>query len=214
EAAGGDNLTIATTCAFAASQCTEIDSIIDASRTGVGQEVKEQDFSPEATLTFDHSDNAMYYAKFTRGYKGGGFNSQATGSNSEPTFEDETVTGFELGSKLRLLDGTANVNAALFRMEFDNLQTSVWTGTEFDVKNAGKARSQGLELDGTWLATDRLQISGSMIWLDARYVDFDNAACSVPQQAFGEPGCDHFVGDSGDGVQDLSGKRFAPLFSG
>src|SRR5690606_18148344 len=119
-----------------------------------------------------------------------------------------------LGSKLRLLDGRANLNAALFRMEFKNLQTSVWTGTEFDVKNAGKARSQGLELDGTWLATDRLQISGSMIWLDARYVDFDNAACSVPQQAFGEPGCDYFVGDSGPGVQDLSGKRFAPLFSG
>ncbi|HEX7036102.1 MAG TPA: TonB-dependent receptor [Pseudomonadales bacterium] len=214
EAAGGDNLTVATTCAFAVSQCTQIDDIVDAGRFGRGQEVKEEDVSPEATLTFDQSDNAMYYAKVTRGYKGGGFNSQATGSDSDPTFEDETVTGLELGSKLRLLDGRANLNAALFRMEFKNLQTSVWTGTEFDVKNAGKARSQGLELDGTWLATDRLQINGSMIWLDARYIDFDNAACSVPQQAFGEPGCDYFVGDSGAGVQDLSGKRFAPLFSG
>lgn len=213
-AAGGDNSAIANTCIFAVSQCAQLDTIVDAGRTGLGQEVTEKDISPEATLTFDQSDNAMYYAKVTRGYKGGGFNSQATGSDSDPTFEDETVTGLELGSKLRLLDGTANVNAALFRMEFDDLQTSVWTGTEFDVKNAGKARSQGLELDGTWLATERLQLNASMIWLDARYVDFDNAACSVPQQSFGEPGCNHFAGDLGPGLQDLSGKRFAPVFTG
>jgi len=82
------------------------------------------------------------------------------------------------------------------------------------VKNAGSAHSQGLEMDATWLATERLQINGSFIWLDARYDDFDNAACSVPQQAFGQPGCAYFVGNSGAGLQDLSGKRFAPTFTG
>lgn len=213
-AAGGDNLTIANTCGFAVSQCSQIDGIIDASRTGEGQKVTETDVSPELTLTYDYSDNAMYYAKVTRGYKGGGFNSQATGSNTDPTFEDETVTGYELGAKLRLFDNVVNVNAALFRMDYDDLQTSTWTGTEFDVKNAGSAHSQGLEMDVTWLVTERLQINSSFIWLDARYGDFDNAACSVPQQAFGEPGCAYFVGNSGAGLQDLSGKRFAPLFTG
>ncbi|XOV82595.1 MAG: TonB-dependent receptor [bacterium] len=213
-AAGGDNLTIANTCVFAVSQCSQIDGIIDASRTGLGQEVTETDLSPELTLSYDHNDNALYYAKVTRGYKGGGFNSQATGSDTDPTFEDETVTGYELGAKLRLADNLLNINAALFRMDYDNLQTSTWTGTEFDVKNAGSAVSQGLEMDITYLPTDRMQLNTSFIWLDARYGDFDNAACSVPQQAFGQPGCDHFVGDSGAGLQDLSDKRFATQFTG
>lgn len=212
-AAGGDSTIFANICSFAVSQCQEMANIIRAGRTGGGK-LEENDWSPEVTLTWDYSDDAMYYAKLTRGHKGGGFNSQATGQNNDPKFEDETVTGFEFGGKLRLLDGAARLNFALFRQEFDNLQTSTWTGTEFDVKNAGDAISQGLELDGTWVVTDRLQVNGSLIWLDARYGEFDNAACSVPQQAFGAPGCTYFVGTSGPGLQDLSGKRFAPTFSG
>lgn len=212
-AAGGDALIFANLCEFAVSQCQEMANIIRAGRSAGGS-LTERDWSPEITLTYDRDSNSLYYAKLTRGHKGGGFNSQATGQNTDPTFEDETVTGYEIGGKLRLLDGIAQLNFALFRQDFDNLQTSVWTGTEFDVKNAGKARSQGLETDITYLATDKLQLNASFIWLDARYSDFANAACSVPQQAFGEPGCNYFVGTSGAGLQDLSGNRFAATLSG
>jgi iron complex outermembrane recepter protein len=213
-AAGGDADIIVNTCTFAASQCNALANITRIGRDARDQSMTETDWSPELTLAYDLNPNMMFYGKFTRGHKGGGFNSQATGQDTDPTFEDETVTGYELGGKLRLFDGVANVNFSVFRMDFDNLQTSVWTGTEFDVKNAGEARSQGLEMDARWLLTDRLQLNGSFIWLDARYIEFDNAACSVPQQFFGQPGCDHFAGDTGPGIQDLSGKRFSPTFSG
>jgi iron complex outermembrane recepter protein len=214
-AAGGDAQIIVNTCTFAASQCNALAGITRIGRDAGGS-VKETDWSPELTLAYDYNPNAMFYGKFTRGHKGGGFNSQATGQDTDPTFQDETVTGYELGGKLRLLDGIASLNFSVFRLDFDNLQTSVWTGTEFDVKNAGKARSQGLELDGNWLVTDRLQLITSFIWLDARYIDFDNAACSVPQMSFGAPGCVHFnqVTNMGAGLQDLSGKRFSATFSG
>jgi iron complex outermembrane recepter protein len=212
--AGGDAMKFVTTCTFAPTQCNALAGTVRAGRIGRDQSMTETDWSPELTLAYDLNPNMMFYGKFTRGHKGGGFNSQAVGRDTDPTFEDETVTGYEFGGKMQLLDGVANVNFSLFRMDFDNLQTSVWTGTEFDVKNAGEARSQGLELDGRWLLTDRLQLNSSFIWLDARYIEFDNAACSVPQMFFGQPGCAHFVGDTGAGIQDLSGKRFAPIFSG
>jgi iron complex outermembrane recepter protein len=214
-AAGGDANIIVNTCTFAASQCNFLAAITRIGRNGGGS-VTESDWSPELTLAYDYTANAMFYGKLTRGHKGGGFNSQATGQNTDPTFEAERVTGYELGGKLRLLGGIANLNLSVFRLDFDNLQTSVWTGTEFDVKNAGKARSQGLEVDGTWLVTDRIQVNSSAIWTDARYIDFPNAACSVPQMSFGQPGCMHFnqVTQMGAGLQDLSGKRFAATLSG
>jgi iron complex outermembrane recepter protein len=215
-AAGGDNLKIAAVCgSFATSQCGEMQGIVKNSRRGSGK-ATESDWSPEVTLAYDYSSNTLFYGKVTRGHKGGGFNSNATGQNVDPTFEPEQVTGYELGGKLRLFGGIANVNLSLFRLDFENLQVSVWTGNNFDVGNAGKARSQGLEADGTWLITDRLQVNGSAIWLDARYRDFDNAACSIPQLTFGAPGCRAVVVPSGATVmmQDLTGNRFAPTLSG
>jgi iron complex outermembrane recepter protein len=216
EAAGGDNLKIAAVCgSIAVGQCGQMQGIVQNSRRGSGS-ATEADWSPEVTLAYDVSPDAMFYGKVTRGHKGGGFNSNATGQDVDPTFEPEQVTGYELGGKLRLLDGAANLNFSIFRLDFDNLQVSVWTGNNFDVGNAGKARSQGLEIDGRWLLTDRLQVNGSAIWLDARYRDFDNAACSVPQLAFGEPGCrTETLPDGGIlRVQDLTGKRFAATLSG
>ena len=191
-----------------------INGILLDSRQGKGS-VEERDWSPEATLAWDYNDDMMFYGKVTRGHKGGGFNSATTGQSAEDfEFENETVTGYELGGKLQLADGIARVNFALFRQDFIDLQTSVWVGDGFDVGNAGEARSQGLEMDGTWLIGERLQLNGSFIWLDARFIESEGNACSIPQRNFPNPvpGC---VEDPpGTFLQDLSGKRFAPTFQG
>lgn len=210
-AAGGDNLIIANVCQVL---CGNVAGIASGGRIG-GGELVEKDWSPELTLSWDAADNAMFYGKFTRGHKAGGFNSQTVGQEApDETFEDETVTGYELGGKLTLLDGTARLNFSAFRMDFDDLQVSVWVGDGFDVGNAAEARSQGLEMDGNWLLGERLQLNGSFIWLDARYQSFPGAACSIPQRNFPspEPGC--VENPPGTFLQDLSGKRFAPTFSG
>jgi outer membrane receptor protein involved in Fe transport len=209
-AAGGDNAVIANVCTFL---CANVAGIIGGGRIGGGKLV-EKDWSPELTLSWDATDNSMYYAKVTRGHKAGGFNSQAVGQEAtDETFKDETVTGYELGGKFTLLDGMANLNFSLFRLDFDDQQVSVWVGDGFDVGNAAEARSQGLEMDGRWLVGERLQLNGSFIWLDARYRSYPNSDCSIPQRFFPdpEPGCE-LVG--GVPLQDLTGKRFASTFSG
>lgn len=214
-AAGGDNLKIANVCSV--GLCENLRSITVNSRLGGGSMV-EKDWSPELTLSWDYSDMAMYYAKVTQGHKGGGFNSAATG-NTDPRFGDETVTGYELGGKFRFMNGYVNV--ALFRMEFEDLQTAVWTGNEFDVGNAGDSFSQGLELDSRWQLTDRIQLNGSLIWNDARYDENVGNNCTVPQLNFGAPGCFNEnglapgdAGATGPFFQDLTGDRFAPIFQG
>lgn len=182
-------------------------------RFGDGLSRSETDFSPELTVTWDPNPDMMYYGKVTRGFKGGGFNANTVGPQAgDVEFDEETVIAWELGGKLRLLDNTAQLNFALFWMDFEDLQFSTFTGDGFAVANVGKARSRGLEMDGIWRLTDRVQVNGSFIFLDAKYRDFPNAACSISQTAFGAPGCEEV--SAGVFAQDLSGERFAGKFQG
>jgi len=78
-------------------------------------------------------------------------------------FEDEQATAFEAGSKISLLGGTAEVNVAVFYTEFDDLQGSIFDGTlGFNVGNAAKATTQGVEIDGRWAITDDWSMNGSI----------------------------------------------------
>ena len=61
----------------------------------------------------------------------------------------------EIGGKFTLLDGAAQLNVAIFRTEFDELQVSTITAQgAATVINAAGATTQGLELDGSWRASD------------------------------------------------------------
>ncbi len=117
-------------------------------------------------------------------------------------FEDEEATNFEIGAKSVFAGGRAFFNAALFYMEFDNLQTSSYDGTRFIIQNAASADVKGFEVEGSWLATDSLQLNGALGYVDATYDQFMGAQCIVNDDA-GNPEDPNCV----DGEEDLSGKR-------
>ena len=158
-------------------------------------------FTPKVTLRYDWSSDISAYAGWGKGFKAGGFNEQAF-QNSTPSlqFEPEKDTSWELGAKLRLLDGSAVLNVALFRMDVTDLQvlTLPPNSVNTTVVNAGEARSQGVEVDSTWLPTSWLTIVGALGFIDAEYVKFPLGQC-----AFDRPDTD----GNGDGRCDLSGQR-------
>ena len=143
----------------------------------------EGSFTWSATGSWDYSDDAMFYASASTGFKAGGFNSFAFRADpAEAEFEEEEALSFELGGKFTLADGTAELNVAVFNSEFDNLQTSLFAGsTSFVVQNAAKATSKGLEIDGRWQATDNLMLTGSAAYTDFSFDSFPNAGCTVDQ---------------------------------
>lgn len=194
---------------------------------------------------WDATDNAMLYASVSTGFKSGGFdeaysnagdvirlsdgifsgvpNGQTIPGADSSVLEvnDETVLAYEVGAKMGLLDGAAELNIALFRSEYDDLQTSSLVGDVFSVGNAGEAVTQGLEIDGRWAVTERLTLGGSIAYLDATYDEFKGATCTVPQAVdpVANPGC---LRDDGtnievgeQGGQDLEGEDllFAPEWS-
>jgi len=121
-------------------------------------------------------------------------------------FEDEQATSFELGYKSSVLNGTAEINVAIFYTEFDDLQVSIFDGTlGFNVGNAASASTQGVELDGRWAITDDWSMNGSLGYLDFEFDDFTNGQCNQGQAATSPGGFCNYSGKTNQYVADFSG---------
>ena len=137
----------------------------------------EKSFTPSLTLSYQLNDDTLFYVKGAQGFKSGGFDARSNlGGNFE--FEEESVISYELGSKLTLDEGAAELNIAIFQMNFDDLQTSVFDGqVGFNVENAGQATTSGIELDGRWAVADEITLVGGLGLLDFEWDEFKGAKC-------------------------------------
>ena len=177
--------------------------------------IVENNFSPGGNIQWRVNDDMMFYFSGSRGFKGGGFdhqlNANQAGANNGFRFTDESVTAFEVGGKLTLLDGAAQLNFALFHQKFSDLQISaLQPDVSFQVGNAASATSKGVEVDGKWAATDQLTLSFAMAYLDGEYDSFTDAPCNAQLIRTADPACTLLTPTTG--VQDLSGQslQFAP----
>jgi iron complex outermembrane receptor protein len=158
---------------------------------------KDTDFTPRASISFKPNDNHNIYLSYAQGFKGGGFDPRGQTNNAPSqspedvydfmAFDPETVESYELGWKGALFDKRLRMAVALFRANYKDVQVpgsapcATAQGPSFCgiTTNAGKARFQGVEVEANWavvedLATsgDRLNISGSLGYLDAEYREF------------------------------------------
>lgn len=195
---------------------TALNSDVHTGEEALQDSRSENNLSPSLNVQWDMDENAMFYATVSQGFKGGGFDAQLANSADIENYEyeEEEVTAFELGAKLRLLDGAAVLNAALFRSDFSDVQISTYDGAlGFLVTNAGETRAQGIELDGRWRALENLELGGAFAFLDAEYLKFDDAQCYANQELLEPENCT--VNADGDLTQDLSGRetQFSPEYS-
>ena len=159
---------------------------------------------PSINVQFDVTDDIMTYASATRGAKSGGYDARNNNANDGPNggatnfeYEDEIADAFELGSKMRLFGGVAELNGALYYVDYSDTQVSVFDGVAgFTVTNAGASRVQGAELDGRWAVTNAFTLSGSLAYLDFNWTSYVDGPCY-----FGGPE------PSDDGTCDLTGQE-------
>ena len=134
-------------------------------------------FTPRAIVEWRPADANMLYALVAKGAKTGGFNAVDPTQNPEQAIyaKEENLT-FELGSKNQFFDERLTLNAALYFIDWENVQGSeaatsddAWT---IDVVgNIGDAEVFGLEVDGIWQATDNFFIDYSFAYSNAEYKD-------------------------------------------
>jgi iron complex outermembrane receptor protein len=160
--------------------------------------VDEDEPTGTLSLQYDWTDNATGYITYTHGYKSGGINlaREAAGLAGQPAadpFDRELVDSFELGIKSNLMQNRLRLNAALFHNKYSDLQNSILSGVVFVVENGEGADVTGLEVEGTFAATDSLLINFGATLLDTSWDD----------------------GTIFDGVTDIGGRDlpWAPEFS-
>lgn len=118
-------------------------------------------------IDYDVAHNVFSYAKVSRGYKAGGFNS----SGCDAPFNPEFLTSYETGVKSTFAGGQVLANAAMYYYTYSNIQFTTLTNGTDTIQNAGSATAFGLELEYAIRprAIAGLQLDGSASFEDSHY---------------------------------------------
>lgn len=140
---------------------------VDQSKPDSNKQKRELDDSAvtgHITADYRFSSDFNGYAKYSRGYKSGGFNVRAV---QEP-FEAEYLDTFEIGFKSEVSDGTIRINGALFQSKYTDQQvvspvaTQVGQGFQNHILNAGKRDYTGLELEFLAQPNENLTLNAAL----------------------------------------------------
>ena len=158
----------------------------------------------KVALDYQITPENMVYASWTRGFKPGGINSSASAGNGglalgltnsiQPTYTEETVDSFEIGTKNRFLDDTLQINASGFLYFYKNMQFLEEDPVLYaeGISNAPKARVYGIELETSYVPNEHLRFDASGSWLEGTFTEhyeaLDPTNATNAQNAAGYPG--------------------------
>ena len=145
----------------------------------------DDNFSPEATLKYQATDDINIFASFKTGFKSGGIDNSALPSNSlsqaalsgdfsSLIFRSEEAIGGEIGIKSQWADRTFTFNATAYQYVFTDLQVQNFNAItiQFITSNAGELTTKGVDLEASWRTPiDGLRLSSNLSYLDAQYTD-------------------------------------------
>jgi len=137
-------------------------------------------------LNWQLTPSNLLYGKIDTGYKAGGFNELTT-------YDPETITAYEVGSKNRFFDNRFQLNVDAFYYAYKNQQVTQFlpSSANSTIVNAGESEYYGVEAEGVAMLTpvDRFNLYAA--YIHAEYKDFAVAngasnlqlAGNIPPQA-------------------------------
>jgi iron complex outermembrane receptor protein len=129
-------------------------------------------FTPRVGVEYQYSDDMMFFASYSQGFKSGTFNPRASGP--EPAVDPEVVDSFEVGLKSEWNDNL-RVNATVFYLDHKDRQFVTVLPSEDNsalsqrLGNIGKSTASGLELEIEYAAADNLNIFASLGLIDSSF---------------------------------------------
>ena len=143
--------------------------------TDTSVSTEESGTNYKANLAYTPNDDTLLYAQWAEGFRLG--NTQfpiprslcdtdndgildGTNAPFSDNYGSDNIENLEIGTKLTLLDKRLQVNAALYRMNWDGIPLGISSPTCFflTMVNAGTAVSQGIEFDLTYQILDSLRV--------------------------------------------------------
>ena len=174
---------VAFSCSRAVTPAGASIALLSNGACGLGRTFTTSSHKPTWLIDLDYkpTENVLAYAKYARGYRGGGINEANFGAE---TWQPETVDDYELGLKTSYhgaVQATFNIDG--FWNQFKNQQATVTipqctanipgctnpapTGIN-GIQNVGRSRLRGVEIDGSLLLTSQLRFDLGYAYLDAK----------------------------------------------
>ena len=141
-------------------QTTEVTDLLNEAALGALAHSKAtfDDLSPKLAMDWRVNANTLLYASIAKGFRGGGANVDASlgeDPNFTRDFKPDSIWNYEIGAKAAILDNKVALNAAVFYIDWSDIQIdrpiqdNVTGNPEgvFIVTNGDKAHSYGFETD-------------------------------------------------------------------
>ena len=151
----------------------------------VSSSFDDDEVSGMLALNYNLNSDVLLYGSYSRGFKSGGFNAfnlvQPDGSIAQ--FQPENADSYELGFKSMLLNNRVRLNAAVFYLDYQDLQVNQLQSVEgglpvFVTTNAASAKSSGVELEVLALLSEGLELQFAYGYNDSQYEDYTNATAA------------------------------------
>ena len=179
-----------------------------APRPGVDETLKDDQVTWNARLSWTPHNDLLLYAGYATGFKSGGTNTDRIPAAFSQVFGAEKTDAYEVGVKLALPRHNLRANLALHYTTIEDYQSNAFTGTGFNLRNAGELEAKGGELEITWAPLDNLALSGAYIYNKTEYDEFVVGNCWVASP-FLNGAQDPGRRNPGDAFCDRSGDRTA-----
>jgi len=129
-----------------------------------------------ASLRYLANDHLMSYLRVASGYRPGGpnivLNDPATGEPvANPTFDSDSLTSYEAGIKVSNSDSRYTLDAAVYQIDWKDIQIIAAINGVGVVANAASARSRGAELTLTGRPVEALTLRGAFAYTDAELTE-------------------------------------------
>ncbi|MGB1868326.1 MAG: TonB-dependent receptor [Porticoccaceae bacterium] len=160
---------------------------------------KSNDLTHTFRLAYDLNETMTLYAGHSTGFKAVSVNMSVDGRTPGNRAADpEEATNIEVGLKAVFDNGYFNI--AYFEQSIEGFQSNVFSGTGFNLENAGKETHKGVEFDGMFALSENLVLGLSGIAIDPVYDSFVNGTCDTTGLAEARYQC-----APGERTVDLSG---------
>ncbi len=148
-------------------------------RPALSAELDDNQVTGTVKLAYQLNDTTLTYVSFATGFKAGGTNTDRIPPSFDPLFEAEKSRSGEIGIKHDFEQYNVRINAAAHYTRISDFQATTFTGSGFNLQNAGDIVVQGLEIEATWLVTPNTEIHVAAARTLANFDEFEQGTCWV-----------------------------------
>lgn len=150
---------------------------ITSDRPDIIDTLNDDQLTGTLKLSYQADQDTLLYVSYGTGYKSGGTNTDRIAVGFDPIFAAETSEALEVGFKKDFPAHDLRINAAAHSTAVDDFQANTFTGTGFNLQNAGDYKTSGLEIELTWLPADTVEVNFVYARVNAEYDNFERGNC-------------------------------------